>query len=270
MFRELKDSKRFPKLENRCEQLLLSDLNRCHAKVLFHVLSEEGGVRKTESVADLLDAIVCLLEIVTDILNHVLCNPFVGCLAGILLAKSGKIFGRYAEFRSIPFHSAVFHIDRVKQVEEVLEMIAGSTSVICDLICQHPLFKHSAKPKDATAQKRLDDIGAEGVVDTFVEAKAKHLVEVCVKLQVFISHRNDVYSANINHIIPDIHLFAQAPQRCLTSSKPNCSISSRLTAVRMPTPTTRTNFWNTVRPQDNSKNGANAFSTFQKYVDLSP
>ena len=56
--------------------------------MLFHVFAKEGGVGKCELVADLLDTEVCLPQVVTDILQHMFCNPLVGGLARILLADS--------------------------------------------------------------------------------------------------------------------------------------------------------------------------------------
>ena len=49
--------------------------------MLPDILAEEGGVRETEPVADLLDAEVSLFQVVSDILEHMLCNPFVSSLS---------------------------------------------------------------------------------------------------------------------------------------------------------------------------------------------
>ena len=54
--------------------------------MIFHVFTKEGGIWKSEFVADLLDTEICLPQIVTDILQHMFGNPFAGGLARILLA----------------------------------------------------------------------------------------------------------------------------------------------------------------------------------------
>jgi hypothetical protein len=66
--------------------------------MLFHVFPEEGGIGETELVADLLDAVVGLLQVVADVLNDMFRYPFVSGLPGILLADGREVFGRYAEF----------------------------------------------------------------------------------------------------------------------------------------------------------------------------
>ena len=61
--------------------------------MVFHVLTEERGIGECEFVADLLDAEIGLAKVVTDVLQHLFCNPFVGGLAGILLADGSQVFG---------------------------------------------------------------------------------------------------------------------------------------------------------------------------------
>ena len=93
--------------------------------MIFHIFTKEGWVGKCEFVADLLDAEICLPQVVTDILQHLFCNPFVGGLARILLADSSKVLGRDAQLAGISFYRVTFHIVRVQQVEEVLEVDLG-------------------------------------------------------------------------------------------------------------------------------------------------
>ena len=90
--------------------------------MLFHVFTKERGIRECEFVADLLDAEIRLPQVVTDILQHMFCNPLVGGLARILLADSSQVFGRDAQLAGISFDRMPFHIVGVQQVEEVLEV----------------------------------------------------------------------------------------------------------------------------------------------------
>jgi len=48
----------------------MSNLNWCHTEMIFDVLTEERRIGETEQVTDLLNTIVGLLQIVTDILNY--------------------------------------------------------------------------------------------------------------------------------------------------------------------------------------------------------
>ena len=90
--------------------------------MLFHVFAKEGGIGECEFVADLLDTEIRLPQVVTDILQHMFCNPLVGGLARILLADSSKVFGGNTKFAGISFDRMPFHIVGVQQVEEVLEV----------------------------------------------------------------------------------------------------------------------------------------------------
>ena len=78
--------------------------------MIFHIFTKEGWVGKCEFVADLLDAEICLPQVVTDILQHMFCNPLVGGLARILLADGREVFGRDAKFAGISFYRVTFHI----------------------------------------------------------------------------------------------------------------------------------------------------------------
>ena len=69
--------------------------------MVLDVLAEEGWIWETEAVADLLDAQVRLLQIVADVFQNLFCNPFVGSLAGILLADGREVFGRNTKFASV-------------------------------------------------------------------------------------------------------------------------------------------------------------------------
>ena len=60
--------------------LVISEFQRCHAEMIFHVFAKERGIRKGEFVADLFDAEICLTQVVADILQHLFCNPLVGSL----------------------------------------------------------------------------------------------------------------------------------------------------------------------------------------------
>ena len=61
------------------------EFHRCHAKVILHVFTKERGVGETEQIAYLLDTIVGLLKVITDILKYMFCNPFISGLARLLL-----------------------------------------------------------------------------------------------------------------------------------------------------------------------------------------
>jgi len=73
--------------------LTVSEFQWRHAEMILHVFAKEGGGGKCEFVADLLDAEICLTQVVTDILQHLFGNPFVSGLARILLADSSQVFG---------------------------------------------------------------------------------------------------------------------------------------------------------------------------------
>ena len=61
--------------------------------MLPDILTEEGGVRETEPIADLFYAEIGLFQIISDILQDMLCYPFVGSLTRMLLAYKSEIFG---------------------------------------------------------------------------------------------------------------------------------------------------------------------------------
>ena len=90
--------------------------------MIFHVFAKERGVGKSEFVADLLNTEICLTQVVTDILQHMFCNPFVSGLARILLADGREVFGRDAKFAGISFYRVTFHIVGVYQIKEMLEV----------------------------------------------------------------------------------------------------------------------------------------------------
>ena len=90
--------------------------------MIFYIFTKEGWVGKCEFVADLLDTKICLPQVVTNILQHLFCNPFVSGLARILLADSSKVFGGNTKFAGISFNRVTFHIVRVQQIKEVLEV----------------------------------------------------------------------------------------------------------------------------------------------------
>ena len=90
--------------------------------MIFHVFTKEGGGGKSELFTNLFDTEICLSQVVTDILQHMFCNPLVGGLARILLADSSQVFGRDAQLAGISFYRMPFHIVGVQQVEEVLEV----------------------------------------------------------------------------------------------------------------------------------------------------
>lgn len=78
--------------------------------MFLDIFAEEGGVGEAEYITDLLDAVVGLLQIIADVLNHMFCNPFVGGFSRMFLEKHREVFGRDAEFFGIPFHLSVFHL----------------------------------------------------------------------------------------------------------------------------------------------------------------
>lgn len=189
--------------------LFTPHLHRCHAEVFPHVFAEEGGVGESKQLTDLLDGEVGLLQVEAYVFQDVLANPFIGSLARMLLAKSREVFGRDAEFVGIPFYWAMLHIDRVQQVEEPLKMVVGGMGTKLLTIGKNPVFDGTAESEDGCAQKRLNDIGTEGIVDVLVEAQAEHLVEIGIELQVDIFHGDDVQSAYVDHIIPNVYFLAQ-------------------------------------------------------------
>jgi hypothetical protein len=94
--------------------------------MILDIFAEEGGVGETKAVANELDAKVGLTQVIADILQYLLCNPFVGGLARILLADSGKVFGRDTKLVGIYFYRLTLHIVGVQQVEKVLEVTFAS------------------------------------------------------------------------------------------------------------------------------------------------
>ena len=48
--------------------LMLTEVCGCLAEMLFDIFAKEGGIGETEQVADLLNAVVSLLQVVTDVL----------------------------------------------------------------------------------------------------------------------------------------------------------------------------------------------------------
>ena len=65
---------------------MLAEVGGRLAEMLLHVFAEEGRVGETQQVANLLDAVVGLLQVIADVLQDVFRNPFAGSLAGVLLA----------------------------------------------------------------------------------------------------------------------------------------------------------------------------------------
>ena len=96
--------------------------------MIFHVFAKERGIGKCELVTNLLDAEICLTQVVTDVLQHLFCNPFVGGLAGILFANGREVFGRDAKLVGVCFYRVPLHIVGVQQVKEVLEVDFGCHS----------------------------------------------------------------------------------------------------------------------------------------------
>ena len=77
--------------------------------MVLDVLTEERGVGKRELVANLFNTKVGLTQVVADILQHLLCNPFVGCLAGAFLADGREVFGRDTEFAGVGFYRTALY-----------------------------------------------------------------------------------------------------------------------------------------------------------------
>ena len=55
--------------------------------MLLHILAEEGWIGESEFVADLFDAEVGMLQIVTNVFKHMLTNPFVSALPRFILTN---------------------------------------------------------------------------------------------------------------------------------------------------------------------------------------
>ena len=72
--------------------LVISEFQRCHAEMIFYVFAKKRGIGKGEFVADLLDTEVSLTQVVSDVLQHLFCNPLVSGLARILFADSSQVF----------------------------------------------------------------------------------------------------------------------------------------------------------------------------------
>ena len=69
-----------------------SELHRCHAKVFFDITAKERRIGESYQVANLLDAVIGLLQIITDILKYMIRNPLVSCLARVFLAEGREVF----------------------------------------------------------------------------------------------------------------------------------------------------------------------------------
>ena len=54
--------------------------------MFFYIFAKEGRIGEAEQVADLLDAVVGLFQVVADVLQHMFGNPFIGSLARVLFA----------------------------------------------------------------------------------------------------------------------------------------------------------------------------------------
>ena len=123
---------------------MLTEICGCLAEMFFYKFAKEGSVGEAEQVANLLDAVVGLLQVIADVLQDVFRNPFVGGFARMLLAESREVFGRDTELVGVPLHCAVFHIDGMQQVKKALEMVIGSMRVCRYIIVKHSLFQGTA------------------------------------------------------------------------------------------------------------------------------
>ena len=54
--------------DRKINTLMLTEICGCLAEMLFDIFAKEGGIGETEQVADLLNAVVSLLQVVTDVL----------------------------------------------------------------------------------------------------------------------------------------------------------------------------------------------------------
>ena len=135
---------------------MLTEICGCLAEMFFYKFAKEGSVGETEEVANLLDAVVGLLQVIADVLKDVFRNPFVGGFARMLLAESREVFGRDTEFVGIPFHRAMLYICGVQKVEEMLEVIIVGMDTHGNVIVQHTLFQGATEFKDTSTQQSLD------------------------------------------------------------------------------------------------------------------
>ena len=78
--------------------------------MILDIFAEEGWIGEAEAVADLLDAEVGLAQVVADILQHMFRDPFVGGLAGVLLADSREVFWRDTQFAGIGFNRMTLYL----------------------------------------------------------------------------------------------------------------------------------------------------------------
>ena len=136
--------------------LVITEICGGLAEMVFYVFAKERWVGEAEQVANLLDAVVGLLQVVADVLKHVLGDPFVGGLSRMLLAECREIFGRDTQFGGIPLYGAVLHVDGVQEVKEALEVRVVCVCIDRHVIAQHSLFQGSAKSEDSSTEQRLE------------------------------------------------------------------------------------------------------------------
>ena len=74
----------------------MAKLDGGHAEMVFNVLPEKRSVGKTETVADLLDIEVCLLEIVSYFFQQLFPYPLASGFARVFFADCGQVFRRDA------------------------------------------------------------------------------------------------------------------------------------------------------------------------------
>jgi hypothetical protein len=101
-----------------------------------------------------------------------------------------------------------------KSILETLEMTARRAHLTARNFGRQQLPHGPAKSEDGTAQERLDDLRAVGIVGMAVDTQSEHLVEMGIEQQlVVVPQGHHVHPMDIHHLVPYVHLLTQeAPQ----------------------------------------------------------
>ena len=101
---------------------LIPVFHRRYAQMFLDVFAEKRRVGEIHNFAYLFDTQVGIAEIMANLFQHRLGNPFARRLAGICLADRQKVFGRNAEFFCIKINAAAVIAGRVQEVEKFLKI----------------------------------------------------------------------------------------------------------------------------------------------------